>query len=110
MAVFQIHKIIKNKKGQSTVEYILLLGLLSSLVFVVFKNSKFKTLFQSDAGLFSTMRKGMSYTYRFGREYRDSAEYDNAFSFEYTNGQHPLYFNKEANTSRFFSGTTVYGE
>lgn len=110
MAVFQIYKIINNKKGQGTVEYILLLALISSLVFVVFKSSKFKTLFQSDAGVFSTMRKGMAYTYRYGREYKDTAEYDTAMSFEYSNAQHPLYFNKQSNASRFFSGTEKYGE
>lgn len=111
MAEFKLSQILKSQRGQSVVEYIMLLAVISSVVFIVFKNPKFKTMFQSDAGLFATMRKGMMYSYRYGRQYiNDDAEYENALNFEYNSNNHNLYLDKAGNQSRFFMGTEKYGE
>jgi Flp pilus assembly pilin Flp len=110
MAKLSFFKILKSNKGQSAVEYILLLALIASITFAVTKNRNFQAFIKGDSGLFSTMRKGMSYTYRYGREYIEGSEAEAAMSFEYDSPNHELYLNKKENQSRFIMGITTYGE
>jgi hypothetical protein len=63
----------------------------------------------TDTGIFGNMRKGMMYSYRYGRDVKTSDNYDNAMAFEYGNASHELYVNKKENASRFFMGTLPYG-
>lgn len=108
MAKLQIFDFLKNKKGQSIVEYILLLAVLSSLGYSFYNNAMFKEFVKGESGLFKTIRQGMEYSYRYGREFR-GVDYADAMSFDYKSNKHPTYFNDEENRSRFFGGTTAYG-
>jgi hypothetical protein len=108
MDKFFSYKILKNKKGQSTVEYILLLAVLVSLSAVVLKNKKIKSLMAGKEGLFADMKKGMAYSYRYGRDLDANVDYDQAMSFEYSNNKHDTYFNETKGISRFFVGAEIY--
>jgi hypothetical protein len=107
MAQFKSFKILNNH-GQGTVEYILLLAVVISISYVVFNSKAFKSFAAGDTGMFSTVKKGMVYSYRYGREYNSSEDFDAAMVFEYTSNQHDLYFNKKENGTHFFSGTGKY--
>lgn len=52
MAKLQTPVLLKNKKGQSVVEYILLLAVLSSIGYSFYNNRAFKEFIRGDAGLF----------------------------------------------------------
>lgn len=58
---------IKNQKGQSVVEYLLLMGVLVSLGLVVFKSPFFKDVLGPDSNVFKSMKKFMTYSYRHAR-------------------------------------------
>lgn len=100
---------LKNFKGQSLVEYVLLLAVLSSLGYSVYNGKRFKEFLAGDQGLFLTMRKGIAYSYRYGREYRKDIDFDEKMEFDYQSNKHDTYFNAEENSSRFFTGQEAYG-
>lgn len=110
MAEFKCLKILKNKKGQSVVEYILLLGLIASITFIVLNNKKFKTFMGGKSGFFQILSTGMSYSYRYGKEYKPDSDAETELSFNYESANHPTYLNKKENASHFFMGLTPYGE
>ena len=109
MAKLQNFDFLKNEKGQSIVEYILLLAVLSSIGYSFYNNAAFKEFIKGEAGLFKHIRQGMEYSYRYGREFKQSTDYDKAMNFDYRTNQHDTYFNEEENRSRFFGGTEPYG-
>jgi hypothetical protein len=80
------------------------------VTYVVTKNRNFQAFIKGDSGMFANMRKGMSYTYRYGREYVEGSEAEAAMSFEYNSPNHDLYLNKTENQSRFIMGVMPYGE
>ncbi len=90
--------------GQSVVEYILLLAVITSLAFTVYSNPKFKQFF-GERGFFEAMRGRIGFAYRYGYEGNDPAE-----EFQYTNNKHKTYLNEESNSSRFFSPIDEYGK
>ena len=96
------HKIIKNSLGQSTVEYILLLAVLVGIGVTIFKNPRFKNLLSGKDGFFLTMRKGMAYSYRYGRMPSTDAEYEAGMQFEYSTLKHDTYYNSSAGQTHFF--------
>ncbi len=109
MAKLQISHILKtSSRGQSVVEYILLLAVLSSLSFSLFNNRRFKEFLGGDKGFFLTLRKGIEYSYRYGRPLSPDVDTDAALSFEYQNNKHDTYFNPKENKSRFFGGINAY--
>ncbi|MEI8346208.1 MAG: hypothetical protein WCG27_01990 [Pseudomonadota bacterium] len=59
-------KWIKNKKGQSAVEYILLLGVVMTMAFAVFQSKTFKKYMGPDSPVWNRMKDYWEYTYRFG--------------------------------------------
>lgn len=97
-----------NTRGQSVVEYILLLAVLSALGFTVFNNARFKD-FMAGKGFFENIRKGMEYSYRYGRELKSASDYERGSTFEYTSYSHDSYYNTEKDQSRFFTGVNKYG-
>ena len=109
MAESQNTNFLKNAKGQSLVEYILLLVVISSLGYSMYNTKRFKDFIGGNQGLFLTMRKGIAYSYRYGREYNRDIDYDEKMNFEYKTNQHDTYFNKEQGNSRFFTGINAYG-
>ncbi len=110
MAKFQFAKILKDQKGQGVVEYILLLAVVSTITFIVFKDKRFKDFVKGDAGMFATMKRGMMYSYRYGRDLQSADNYDSAMGYEYTTNQHDQYLNKSNNESHFFMGAEPYGQ
>lgn len=110
MAEFKISKILKSDKGQSAVEYLLLMAVLASITYTVFHNPEFKKFMSSDSGVFASMRRGMIYSYRYGRDITTSENPDNAMSFEYNGTNHELYVNQKESATRFFMGTLPYGD
>ncbi len=110
MAKLQNSFFLKDEKGQSVVEYILLLVVVSALSITVLNNRKFKEFVGGETGLFVAIRKSMEYSYRYGRELNADADYDAAMSFNYQSNKHDTYFNTKENTSRFFGGAEPYGK
>ena len=102
------HKILNSSRGQSAVEYIMLLAVISSLTYVVLNNKQFKDFMKGDAGLFATMKRGMTYSYRYGRDLTTAKDYDQAVGFEYTTTAHDQYVDQSKNESHFFMGLGEY--
>lgn len=109
MAKLQNSFFLKNKKGQSVVEYILLLAVLSSLGYSIYSSRRFKEFVGGDKGLFLAIRRGMEYSYRYGRELDGTVDYDEAMNFRYQTRNHDTFYNSKENTSRFFGGAEPYG-
>ena len=87
-------KFVGNRRGQSTVEYVLLLAVIVTLASVVFKSHLFQEFFGKDADFVATLINRMEYSYRHGRMgENDQWNYQN----------HPTFYNKDENQSRFFS-------
>jgi hypothetical protein len=101
-------KILKNNKGQSAVEYILLLAVISSLGYAFYNNKKFKDLVKGKDGMFATMRNGMSYSYRYGLEFKSDTPFDEKRDYDYQTNKHDTYLNTGENKSRFFTGNSPY--
>ena len=109
MAKLQNLVLLRNKKGQSVVEYILLLAVLSSLSFALYNSTRFKSFIKGDVGFFDSIRKRMEYSYRYGRELNgDVVDYDSAMEFSYGDNKHDTYYNQQENSSRFFAGQDAY--
>ncbi|MBC7428646.1 MAG: hypothetical protein H7336_08555 [Bacteriovorax sp.] len=110
MAKLQDSNILKNNKGQSVVEYILLLAVISSIGFTFYNNRKFKEFIGGKSGFFSELRKGTEYSYRYGRPFNAEVDYDEAMGFKYSSNKHDTYYNKKSGRSRFFAGIDEYGK
>ena len=104
MAKFLLFKILKKNNGQSAVEYILLLAVISSLMFTIFRSERFKQLFQGQSGLFANIRQGMMYSYRYGLDIRYNNSPD--MNFQYGSNAHDTY--TKGGASRFFSSKGAY--
>lgn len=107
MAKLQNINFLRNSKGQSAVEYILLIAVLSSVGYSFYNNKKFKDFVGGEKGLFVELRKGMEYSYRYGRPMNEDSE--EAMEFQYQSRNHDLYYNKEQGSTRFFTGLAPYG-
>jgi hypothetical protein len=91
------------EKGQTVVEYILLLAVVMSLVTAMYKSKYFKNFF-GETGQFATAFKAeMEFSYR------------NAFGaripgqpLKYTDKSHPSYYNTDKGASRFFTPKEPY--
>jgi hypothetical protein len=104
MAKFISHKILKQNIGQSLIEYIFLLAIVSALSFTIFKSARFQQLFQGQSGFFATIKKGMVYSYRYGLQFQES---DGAnMAFDYSSASHDTY--TKNGTSRFFASQGKY--
>jgi hypothetical protein len=104
-------RLLRNNLGQSAVEYIMLLAVISSISYAFYNNKKFKDFISGKDGLFETLRKGMGYSYRYGLEYSSSkVEYDKKMEYMYDSKDHDTYYNKEEGNSHFFSGSDPYPE
>lgn len=103
-------RLLRNNLGQSAVEYILLLAVLSTLGYTFYNNKKLKDFLKGQDGMFASMKKGMSYSYRYGLELKKDTPYEEKKDFEYESNQHDTYLNQEDGQSRFFSGKDPYGQ
>lgn len=90
---------LKNSKGQSTIEYILLLLVVSFLGFSVLRSDRFKKFFGKDSAFFNTMAAQVQYSYRHGRLGTQSQIESDTFDYS---GRHDTYKDNEKDESRFF--------
>ncbi|WP_127715144.1 Flp family type IVb pilin [Halobacteriovorax sp. HLS] len=93
-----------NNSGQSAVEYILLLSVISVLTFSIVNSKRFKDFMGPDSSFFAAIRARIEFTYRHG--------YDNVIGNDKTNNNytriHETYYNSELSTTRFFTGADGY--
>ncbi len=101
-------RLLRNNLGQSVVEYILLLAVISSLGYTFYNNKRFKAFIKGNDGMFATMKKGMGYSYRYGLEYKTEIPIDEKMSFNYQSNKHDTYLNPQDEKSRFFAGSKPY--
>ncbi len=99
----QLIENVNSERGQSVVEYILLLAVIVSLAYSMYSNPKFKTFFGKD-GFFAKMKVGIESSYRYGIESTEPAD-----AYNYMTPQHKTYYNSTQNSSRFFSPLDEYG-
>ncbi len=93
-----------SKKGQSAIEYIMLIAVIGVLALSVFNSARFKEFVGTDSTFFQAIKEQMEYSYRQGKEglsSKDSSEY---------NLRHELYYDVERSQSRFFSSLEPYPE
>ena len=89
-----------NQKGQSIVEYVLLIGLLLMIAVSIFKSEQFKRIFGEDSELFTKLRRQFEYEYRHGLSGVIDTS-DNSYG-----GDHESFYS--AGKTRFFSPDTPY--
>ncbi len=94
--------VINNDKGQSIVEYIMLMGVVLVLVLTVIKNEKFQEIMGPNSTIVNGMRDSMMYSYRHGRPGLSSLD-NSTYS-----GNHDTYTNGDGSGSRFFSNDEPY--
>lgn len=101
----QHYILIKNQKGQSTVEYLLLLVVIVSFMSVVMQTAPMKKLFGDDKSIYKGMARRMEFSYRYG-----FAGTDDDFSDQFSNIDYMNYKNQDNGDSRFFGPTTKHNE
>jgi NADH:ubiquinone oxidoreductase subunit 3 (subunit A) len=94
---------LNNEKGQSTVEYILLLAVLVSLGVSVMNSARLKQFLGPNSEFFGKLRDRIEYSYRHGNVGLSST--DNS---DYESGNHNSYTNPEDSNSRFYLPTDPY--
>ena len=101
-------RFLKNNVGQTAVEYILLLAVISSLSYTFYNNKRFKNFLAGKDGMFAVMKKGMSYSYRYGLEYKQDISIEDKENYNYVTNVHDTYFNSKDGKTRFFTGIVKY--
>lgn len=100
-------KINLKAAGQSTVEYILLMAVMTTIILSILKSDAFQNIFGKDSAFFAEFGKRVQFSYRHGhmgtRGERDSDDYNYAGS----NVTHRSYIMEDGNT-RFFIPTDKY--
>lgn len=97
--------LLRSNKGQSTVEYILLLLVVSVLGFSVLKSDQFKKFFGKDSVFFKTIALQMQYSYRHGRLGTLGEIESDPYSY---GGRHDTYKMNGNEKSRFFMQSQKY--
>lgn len=89
-----------NQKGQSTVEYILLLVVVVSIATALMNSETFKKFVGKDSALMKKLVGQMAYSYRHGRQGdNDTSNYSL---------NHETFYNSTEGKSRFFTPQTSY--
>lgn len=89
-------KFIKSEKGQSAVEYILLLLVVGSLTFTVLKSRAFQDFFGEDSAVFQTLARRTGTSYRFPLRVNDDIPVNPP-------DDHPGFAQSGGSSSRFFT-------
>ena len=90
----------KSVSGQSTVEYLLLLVVIMSLVVTVFRSDAFNQFFAEDSAFFAKIERLIEYSYRHGVPGGDD-------TVNYSGTGHPSFYG--GGGTRFFIGRESYG-
>jgi hypothetical protein len=96
---------VKDQSGQTTVEYLLLIVVVSTIVFAVFNSQYFKDIFGESGRLGAQMIQKVEWNYRYASP--GKAPFTPA-SINPVNGRHPTYFNPQRRESRFFGPRDKY--
>lgn len=91
--------------GQSTVEYVLLLAVVVSLVFTVINSARFKDLLGEGGGFALRMKDEMEWNYRFASQYYGDAS---AFNVNLGSRNHPGYYNQRKGATHFIGPLRPY--
>ena len=89
---------IDNEKGQSVVEYILLLSVVMTLVYFILTNQRFKELIGADSQYIQALRNYLEYSYRFTHP----APNNTRTQFTGYGGNHHSYYNQSKGESHFY--------
>ncbi|PIK14522.1 MAG: hypothetical protein CES88_09260 [Halobacteriovorax sp. JY17] len=95
--------ILLNEVGQSAVEYIMLLAIISVITFSIINSDRFKNFMGKDSSFFAGLRSQVEYAYRHGYLNNETDRSDNNYS-----GPHETYYNIDDGQTRFFSGGKQY--
>jgi len=94
-----------NNRGQSAVEYILLMAVLAALSLGVLRSPLFKDLLGNNSVFFKTLGSRVQFSYRHGFEGQTESD-----SFNYGTATHQSYWNLDENRSRIFLNSDKYPE
>lgn len=94
-----------NNRGQSTVEYILLLVVVTSLITVVMKSPQIRQWVGGGGELYKTIARSIEFSYRYGHN-----GIDDNFQNNYNNIGLKSYSMDDGSGSRFFSPETKYAQ
>ena len=97
---------VLNNKGQSAVEYILLISMATALVYSVLTSRKFKELFGKESNFLEKIRGNLEYSYRHTHPPRVGG--GGADNFNYTRRSHKSYYNQEKGVTRFYGLVEKY--
>lgn len=100
--VFKRSNRFLNDKGQTAVEYIMLIAVVITLVSFVFKSKIFKDYFGEEGQFAEVFRTQFEYTYRHGLNGRKAHQ-----DFNYSNYNHET-FASPGGGSRFFGHNEAY--
>ncbi|MBY0516138.1 MAG: hypothetical protein K2P81_04475 [Bacteriovoracaceae bacterium] len=89
--------------GQSTVEYILLLAVVISLVYIVINSPLFKQFIGRNGTFAQKMKATTEWNYRFGSQ--GVLPYS---QINYSNATHPSYWNSSTSSTHFFGPLKNY--
>lgn len=92
----------KEEKGQTTVEYILLLAVVISFTVGIFQSQRFQEFMGSDSDFFQIIKQRLEYNYRHAYLPEDP---DNNLDVQ---AKHDSFYDSESDSSRFFSGIREY--
>ena len=99
------HQAERDQLGQSTVEYVLLLAVVVSLVFTVINSARFKDLLGEGGGFALRMKDEMEWNYRFASQYYGDAS---AFNVNLGARNHPGYYNQRRGATHFIGPLRPY--
>lgn len=88
---------MRNEKGQSTVEYILLFAVVTSIAYTIFSGLGFKKIFGPNGEVATSYRNQLEFSYRHGFTRNGGGGVPN-----YQSGNHESY------SGRFFSASDPY--
>ncbi len=97
------HVSILKSRGQSTVEYILLLAVVISIIYLLVNSQRFKDLLGEGGTLATRMKGTTEWNYRFA-----SPGNEEFAQINYPNGRHPTYWNGATNTTHFIGPKKPY--
>lgn len=96
--------VVLSQRGQSTVEYVLLLAVVVAILAAIVNSAAFRDRF-GEGGRFAKAIKGeLQWNYRFGSQGREPG----TVRIPYPGGTHPSYYNGTRNTSHFFGPKEPY--
>lgn len=92
----------KNNEGQSVVEYLLLLLVVVTLGFAVFRSEAFRGIIGPEAAMFQQIKIQKEYSFRHSHPMTQPGDSSDFM------GNHHSYKNPDTGRTRFFSNSTPY--